>query len=159
MRFSQYPGILPLNLYLWLLFLWVFQKLFRNGLDYFLFTRHPYGILNFTLVSSLLAFLLKKEQNAFMLKGGVQNMEIFLTFIYFWERQRQNASGLGQREREGQNLNQAAGSELSAQSPTWGSNSQAVRSWPELKLDAKLTEPPTQAPQNMKIVKWGLRNC
>ena len=31
-------------------------------------------------------------------------------------------SGLGQREREAQNLKQAPGSELSAQSPTYGSN-------------------------------------
>ena len=36
--------------------------------------------------------------------------------------------GEGQRERETQNLRQAPGSELSAQSPTWGSNSQTVRS-------------------------------
>ena len=33
-----------------------------------------------------------------------------------------------ERERETQNLKQAPGSELSAQSPTWGSNSQTVRS-------------------------------
>ena len=31
------------------------------------------------------------------------------------------------RERETQNLNQATGSELSAQSLTWGSNSQTAR--------------------------------
>ena len=63
-------------------------------------------------------------------------------FIYFWERQRQNVSGLGQREREAQNPKQAPGSELSAQSLTWGSNSRAVRSWAEPKSDAQLTEPP-----------------
>ena len=34
----------------------------------------------------------------------------------------------GQRERETQNPKQDPGSELSAQSPTWGANSQAVRS-------------------------------
>ena len=33
-----------------------------------------------------------------------------------------------ERERETQNLRQAPGTELSAQSPTWGSNSQTVRS-------------------------------
>ena len=33
-----------------------------------------------------------------------------------------------ERERETQNLKQAPGSELSAQSPTWGSNPQTVRS-------------------------------
>ena len=44
----------------------------------------------------------------------------------------------GQRERETQNPNpkQAPGSELSAQSSMWGSNSQTARSCPELKLDA-----------------------
>ena len=35
----------------------------------------------------------------------------------------------GESEREGDNLKQAPGSELSAQSKTWGSNSQAVKSW------------------------------
>ena len=44
--------------------------------------------------------------------------------------------GEGQRERETQNLKQASGSELSAQSPTWDLNSETVRSSPELKLDA-----------------------
>ena len=47
-----------------------------------------------------------------------------------------------QRERETQNLKQALGSALSAQSLTWGSNPQTARSWPELKSDAQLTEPP-----------------
>ena len=50
-------------------------------------------------------------------------------------------AGEGQRERETQNLKQAPGSELSAQSPTWGSNSRTVRSGPEPKLDAQLIEP------------------
>ena len=52
----------------------------------------------------------------------------FLTFIIF-ERERDRAQpGKGQTERETQNLKQAPGSELSAQSLKWGSNSQAVRS-------------------------------
>ena len=50
--------------------------------------------------------------------------------------------GEGHRERETQNLKQAPGSELSAQSPTRGSNSPTVRSRPEPKLDAQQTEPP-----------------
>ena len=66
----------------------------------------------------------------------------FLTFIYFWDRERQSMNGVGQRERETQNPKQAPGSELSAQSPTRGSNSPAARSWPELKWDAQPTEPP-----------------
>ena len=47
----------------------------------------------------------------------------------------------GQRERETQNLKQAPGSELSAQSPTRGSNPQTARSRPELKSNAQPTEP------------------
>ena len=48
----------------------------------------------------------------------------------------------GQRERETQNLKQTPGSELSAQGLKWGSNPQTVRSRPEPKSDASLTEPP-----------------
>ena len=66
-----------------------------------------------------------------------------LVFIYFWERKREGGrehvcvqAGKGQRERETQNPKQAPGSELSAQSPTWGSNSQTGRWWPEPKLNA-----------------------
>ena len=42
-------------------------------------------------------------------------------FIYFWGRKKQSAKG-GEAERETQNLKQIPGSELSAQSLTWGSN-------------------------------------
>ena len=42
----------------------------------------------------------------------------------------------GQRERETHNQKQATGSELSVQSPVWGSNSQTVRSSPGPKSDA-----------------------
>ena len=45
------------------------------------------------------------------------------------------SGGGAERERETQNLKQAPGSELSAQSPTWDLNSQTVRSFPEPKLD------------------------
>ena len=38
------------------------------------------------------------------------------------------SGGWGQRERETQNVKQAPGSELSAQSPTRGSNAQTMRS-------------------------------
>ena len=50
--------------------------------------------------------------------------------------------GEEQRERETQNLKQAPGSELKAQSPTRGSNSQTVRARPEPKSDTQPTEPP-----------------
>ena len=58
------------------------------------------------------------EKNALMLN-------IFLVFIF--ERERESEQGRG-RERGRQNLKQAPGSELSAQSQTRGSNSQTVRS-------------------------------
>ena len=54
--------------------------------------------------------------------------EIFFNVYSFFDRERQSASGEGQRERETQNPRQAPGSELSAQSPTWGSNSPTARS-------------------------------
>ena len=53
-------------------------------------------------------------------------------FVYFWERDRVGV-GKGQREREIENLKQAPGSELTAQSLMQGSNSWTVRSWPEPK--------------------------
>ena len=55
------------------------------------------------------------------------------------ERERDSTSGGGGRaetERETQNPEQAPGSELSAQSPTRGSNTPTVRSQPEPKSDA-----------------------
>ena len=75
-----------------------------------------------------------------------KNLNLFiyfkLMFIYFWERETQSVSR-GGAETEGDTESEAApGSELSAQSPTRGSNPQTVRSWPELKLDAQPTEPP-----------------
>ena len=53
----------------------------------------------------------------------------FFNVLFIFERQRQSTSGGGaERERETQNPKQAPGSELSAQSPTLGSNSGTVRS-------------------------------
>ena len=65
----------------------------------------------------------------------------FDIYLFLIDRDRVRA-GEGQREGETQNPKQAPGSEPSAQSPTWGSNSQTVRSGPELKSDAQQTEPP-----------------
>ena len=64
-----------------------------------------------------------------------------LLFIFETERDRAWA-GEGQRERETQNRKQVPGSELSAQSPTRGSNPRTMRSWPGPKLDTQPTEPP-----------------
>ena len=51
----------------------------------------------------------------------------FNVYIFNLERERVR-TGEVQRKRERQNLKQAPVSELSAQSPTWGANPQAVRS-------------------------------
>ena len=50
--------------------------------------------------------------------------------VYFWGRERQSMSR-GGSEREIQNPKQALGSELSAQSSMWGSNSLTMRSEPK----------------------------
>ena len=69
--------------------------------------------------------------------------------------------GEGQRERETQNMKQAPGSEMSAQSPTWGSNSQTeIMTWAEVGC---LTSWATQAPLYC-FLKWNFvrshfRNC
>ena len=64
--------------------------------------------------------------------------------LFTFERQRQteHEQGEKQRERETQNPKQAPGSEVSAQSPTRGSNPRTVRSRSEPKSDAQPTEPP-----------------
>ena len=50
-------------------------------------------------------------------------------FMYFGEREKYRVrAGEGQREKETQNAKHGPGSELSAQSPTRGSNSQTMRS-------------------------------
>ena len=65
-------------------------------------------------------------------------LEYFLFFFYFlmfiFERQSVSRGGA---EREGDTE-----SELSAQSPTWGSNPRTARSRPEPKSGAQPTEPP-----------------
>ena len=56
--------------------------------------------------------------------------KFFKKIIYLRERERMWV-GEGQRQREAKNPKQAPGSELPAQSPMRGSNSQTARSWPE----------------------------
>ena len=74
----------------------------------------------------------------------------FLMFIF--ERKTWHEWGEGQRERETQNLKQAPGSELSAQSPMWGSNPPTVRSWPKPKSRVRcLTDWATQAPLQISL--------
>ena len=68
--------------------------------------------------------------------GFVRALSQFCSFFFFFfffnvslmfnlEREREEEE---QRERKVQNHNQAPSSELSTQSPTWGSSSQTVRS-------------------------------
>ena len=65
------------------------------------------------------------------------HFNFFFFDIYFSLRERETDRERGRgRKRGRQNLKQPPGSELSAQSWTWGLNSQTTRSWPELKLDA-----------------------
>ena len=56
-------------------------------------------------------------------------LKIFFNVLFIFKTERDRVrAGEGQRERETQNPKQAPGSELSAQSPTQGSNSGIVRS-------------------------------
>ena len=58
-------------------------------------------------------------------------LKIFNVYLFLKERERQTDRaqvGEVQRERETQNLKQASGSKLSAQSPMQGCNSQTMRS-------------------------------
>ena len=68
--------------------------------------------------------------------------KIFFNIYSFLRDRAQAEVGQREKERATQSPKQAPGSEPSAQSPPRGSNSQAVRSWPEPKSDAQLTEPP-----------------
>ena len=85
------------------------------------------GELAFSSYPLLLIVFLESE-----CKIALNHMNIFIELsvnIYFRERERERErTGEGQSEREAQNLKQAPGSELSAQSPKWGSNSQTMRS-------------------------------
>ena len=61
----------------------------------------------------------------------------FFFNVYLFLRQRETEHERGRvRERETQNMKQAPGSELSAQSATRGSNSRTEKSWPEPKSAA-----------------------
>ena len=66
-----------------------------------------------------------------------------LSFYLFWERERDRVKEVQtERYRESQ-----ASPTLSAQSPTWGSNPQTARSWPEPKLRVRgFTDGATQVP-------------
>ena len=60
-------------------------------------------------------------------KQRLQICHFFFFNVFIFERDRVGV-GEGHREGETQNWKQVPGSELSAQSPTWGSNSGTARS-------------------------------
>ena len=80
----------------------------------------------------------------------VRFKKIFFTCLLIFERAWVEGR---QRERDTQNPKQASGSELWAQNPMQGLDSQTSRSWPELKSDCHLTNRATQASQATKILK------
>ena len=92
------------------------------------------------LVSNIIILVLKISRWEFWEGKNIYlKNNFFNVCLCFWDKERQSMSmGGGHRERETQNLKQAPGSEVSAQSPLWGLNSQTclnsqtVRSWPEL---------------------------
>ena len=55
------------------------------------------------------------------------SFNFFYVYLFLRERDGMQA-GKGQRVKKTQNLKQAPGSKLSAQSPTWGSNPRTARS-------------------------------
>ena len=80
------------------------------------------------------------------------NVYLFFREIVYECGRGRNRGGRAETERETRNLKQAPGSELSAQSRTWGLNSGAVRSWPEPKSDTRPTEPPRSPPRPSSYV-------
>ena len=88
---------------------------------------------------------------------------LFFNFIYlFWERKREwerACTQLGEGQREGETESQAD-SAPSTQSLMWGSNSQTVRSWPELRSRVGSLTEAIRAPQrhysHFKDDTWGM---
>ena len=101
------------------------------------FTADPYNLVSWTSLSS---FTERGTQIVTCLfKFICYFLFVFIYFlkkivnVYFWERERERERawhGERQRKKETQNLKQAPGSELSAQSPLWGWNSWVMGSWP-----------------------------
>ena len=87
----------------------------------------------FTSPSLSLFFLIQLNKLVLDVSDNFLCIAIFFN-VYFWERERQSASGGGAERQVGtQNLKQALGTELSAQSPTWVLKPRTARSWPKPK--------------------------
>ena len=77
-----------------------------------------------------------------------------MLYLFLREKERQSASwGGAERERETQNPKQAPDSEPSAQRPTRGSNSRAMRSRHEPKADAQPAEAPGRPTARLSLAR------
>ena len=74
----------------------------------------------------------KNNQGNPTLKDFSFFFNVFNVYLFLRDRETEYKQGTGREQGRQQNLKQVPGSELSAQSPMWGSNSQAMRSCPEL---------------------------
>ena len=103
----------------------------------------------------ILVFLLSVLLPDYALQAQVYTMysacllfSFFKKNIYFWERKHEwRRSGLVAGDRGSE-----AGSEMTAASPVQGLNPWTMRSWPELKSDTELTEPPSHP---RPVIFWG----
>ena len=99
------------------------------------------------------------KKTIIVLSDFINNSFLFFLIVFFnvylFLRQRAHERGRV-RERGRQNLKQAPDSELSAQSPTRGWNSQTARSWPEPKSVAQPTEPPRHPMCTLNLTKMFL---
>ena len=98
-----------------------------------LYKKYHSFLLNFWCV-----FFLVATESLARSRLSVKQYTFFLIFkkIFIFEREREReweSEWVRDGQRETQNPKQAPGSEPSAQSLTWGSNTQTARSWPELK--------------------------
>ena len=93
-----------------------------------------------------------KDQSSVLNKKLLQKLNIFF-FFNVWERAEVRGE---QREWEGDRGSEV-GSAQTADSPMWGSNSQTMRSWPELKWGAWLIEPSScPKTQHLSQQSWAL---
>ena len=126
---------------------------FSLALQWYVFSVVKISECTFDMTAMFSSIYLIGQGKAGLGPVGPEAYVIWRTFYFFFnvfnvylslrerererERERDRAwAGEGQRKRETQNLKHIPGSELSAQSPTRGSNSLAVRSWPEPKSEA-----------------------
>ena len=114
------------------------QSGLSSGESLILHSSRPANCLQNLKENSLVLLQIKGLRSASKQRISLKQVNFFLNFlnVYLFLRERNRVwAGEGQREREPQKLQQASGSELSAQSPTQDSNPRTMRSWPEPKSD------------------------